>query len=70
MGPKGPERAPLTETAPSEAVQMEADDVAVRAHADGPVLALRVGSIDVTLKLPNQVLANAMASAIATPGKA
>ena len=48
---------------------MSANEVIVRAHADGPVLALRVGSIDVTLRLPNQLLATALASAVAGGGK-
>jgi hypothetical protein len=48
---------------------MEADQVMVRASGDGPVIVMRVGSIDITLKLPNQVLANAMATALAGGGK-
>jgi hypothetical protein len=44
--------------------------VLVRANADGPVMVLRVGSIDITVKLPNQVLANAMAVAMSSGGGA
>ncbi|MDL2338397.1 MAG: hypothetical protein QFE16_11195 [Pseudomonadota bacterium] len=69
MGTEQPDRPPLAETVPSESVQMSANEVIVRAHADGPVLALRVGSIDVTLRLPNQLLATALASAVAGGGK-
>ncbi len=69
MGTEQPERTPLAETVPSESVQMSAHEVVVRAHADGPVLAMRVGCIDVTLRLPNQVLATALASAVAGGGK-
>lgn len=69
MGTDQPDRKPLADTVPSESVQMVAHDVVVRAHADGPVLVLRVGSIDITLRLPNQVLANAVASAVAGGGK-
>lgn len=69
MGTEQEGRTPLAETVPSESVQMEADEVTVRAHADGPVIVMRVGSIDITLKLPNQVLANAMATALAGGGK-
>jgi hypothetical protein len=54
MGVDQPDRKPLAETVPSESVQMAAHDVVVRANADGPVLVLRVGSIDITLRLPNQ----------------
>jgi hypothetical protein len=49
---------------------MDADEVLVRANADGPVMVLRVGSIDITVKLPNQVLANAMAVAMSSGGNA
>jgi hypothetical protein len=45
---------------------MEADEVLVRANADGPVLVMRVGAIDISLKLPNQTLANALAGALST----
>lgn len=69
MGTEQPDRSPLSETVPSESVQMSAHEVVVRAHADGPVLLMRVGAIDVTLSLPNQVLANALASAVAGGGK-
>lgn len=69
MGVDQPDRPPLAETVPSDSVQMVAHEVIVRAHADGPVLVLRVGSIDVTLRLPNQLLANALASAVAGGGK-
>lgn len=69
MGTEQPDRAPLAETVPSESVQMSAHEVIVRAHADGPVLVMRVGSLDITLRLPNQVLANALASAVAGGGK-
>ncbi|MFM9917800.1 MAG: hypothetical protein ACKVOX_18515 [Rhizobacter sp.] len=69
MGTEQPDRKPLAETVPSESVQMAADEVVVRANADGPVLVLRVGSLDITLRLPNQLLANAVASAIAGGGK-
>ncbi len=70
MGIEQADRTPLAETVPSESVQMAAHEVIVRAHADGPVLALRVGSIDVTLKLPNQLLATALAGAVAGAPKA
>ena len=69
MGTEQPDRKPLSETVPSESVQMAAHEVVVRANADGPVLVLRVGSIDITLRLPNQLLANAVASAVAGGGK-
>jgi hypothetical protein len=69
MGTGQEDRVPLIETVPSASVQMDADEVIVRAHADGPVMVLRVGSIDITVKLPNQVLANAMAVAVASGGK-
>lgn len=69
MGTDQPDRQPLSETVPSESVQMAAQEVIVRAHADGPVLVMRVGSIDITLKLPNQVLATALASAVGGGGK-
>ena len=69
MGTEQADRKPLAETVPSESVHMSAHEVVVRAHADGPVLVLRVGSIDITLTLPNQVLANALASAVAGGGK-
>lgn len=64
MGTEQPERTPLADTVPSESVQMAAHEVVVRAHADGPVLAMRVGCIDITLRLPNQLLATALASAV------
>jgi hypothetical protein len=51
---------------PSDSVHMEADEVLVRANAEGPVLVMRVGSIDISLKLPNQALANALAGALST----
>ena len=69
MGTKQPGRKPLAETVPSESVQMSANEVLVRANADGPVLLMRVGSIDITLNLPNQILANAVASAVSGGGK-
>lgn len=59
-------RPALAESMPSDSVQMEADEVLVRANADGPVLLMRVGSIDISLKLPNQALANALAGALST----
>lgn len=69
MGIEQADRKPLSETVPSESVHMAAHEVVVRAHADGPVLVMRVGAIDITLTLPNQVLANALASAVAGGGK-
>lgn len=69
MGVDQAGRPALAQTVPSDSVQMVAHEVIVRAHADGPVLAMRVGAIDVTLKLPNQLLANALASAVAGGGK-
>jgi hypothetical protein len=53
--------------APSSAIQVEAHEVIVRAQADGPVMMLRVGSLDLTVKLPNQVLASALANALHGP---
>ena len=66
MGVEQDGRPPLVDTMPSDSVQMEADEVLVRANADGPVLVMRVGSIDISLKLPNQALANALAGALST----
>ena len=70
MGTQQEGRLPLRDTVPSASVQMDADEVLVRANADGPVMVLRVGSIDITVKLPNQVLANAMAVAMSSGGNA
>jgi hypothetical protein len=66
MGVEQDGRPPLVDTMPSDSVQMEADEVLVRANADGPVLVMRVGAIDISLKLPNQTLANAPAGALST----
>jgi hypothetical protein len=66
MGVEQDGRPPLVDTMPSDSVQMEADEVLVRANADGPVLVMRVGAIDISLKLPNQTLANALAGALST----
>jgi hypothetical protein len=66
MGVAQEGRPPLADTMPSDSVHMEADEVLVRANADGPVLVMRVGSIDISLKLPNQALANALAGALST----
>ena len=66
MGVAQDGRPPLVDTMPSDSVQMEADEVLVRANADGPVLVMRVGAIDISLKLPNQTLANALAGALST----
>ena len=70
MGTQQEDRLPLRETVPSASVLIDADEVLVRANADGPVMVLRVGSIDITVKLPNQVLANAMAVAVSSGGNA
>jgi hypothetical protein len=70
MGTQQEDRLPLRETVPSASVLIDADEVLVRANADGPVMVLRVGSIDITVKLPNQVLANAMAVAMSSGGNA
>ncbi len=70
MGTQQEDRLPLRETVPSASVLIDADEVLVRANADGPVMVLRVGSIDITVKLPNQVLANAMAAAMSSGGNA
>jgi hypothetical protein len=70
MGTQQEDRLPLRETVPSASVLIDADEVLVRANADGPVMVLRVGSIDITVKLPNQVLANAMAVAMSSGGGA
>ena len=70
MGTQQEGRPPLRDTVPSHSVQMDADEVLVRANADGPVMVLRVGSIDITVKLPNQELANAMAAAMSSGGNA
>lgn len=69
MGTDQEGRPALADSMPSDSVQMEADEVLVRANADGPVLLMRVGAIDVTLKLPNQALANALAGALSTGPK-
>lgn len=66
MGTDQEGRPALADSMPSDSVQMDADEVMVRANADGPVLLMRVGSIDITLKLPNQALANALAGALST----
>ena len=70
MGTQQEDRLPLRETVPSASVLIDADEVLVRANADGPVMVLRVGSIDITVKLPNPVLANAMAVAMSSGGNA
>jgi hypothetical protein len=70
MGTQQEDRLPLRETVPSASVLIDADEVLVRANADGPVMVLRVGSIVITAKLPNQVLANAMAVAMSSGGGA
>ena len=70
MGTQQEDRLPLRETVPSASVLIDADEVLVRANADGPVMVLRVGSIDITVKLPNQVLADAMAVAMSSGGNA
>ena len=64
MGVDQPDRPALGLIAPSSAIQVQADDVIVRAQADGPVMMLRVGSLDLTVKLPNQVLADALGHAL------
>jgi hypothetical protein len=68
FGRVAPEERPLSETTPSQALPIPAGELAVKQTASGGLLLMfRVGSVDLSVALPDAKAAEVLANALLNP---